>query len=152
MEDRGFAPQRVVGLVMILLKEIREKHLRLDEIESISSQLIGQGYTETEISAAFSWVYARLDGVEPAEVLFRDDPAKSSFRVLHPAEATVLKPDSYGQLVEMQALGLLQLDDVEKIIERAMSFGGPLGVEEIRLLVHNLLFEEGPHGTPDYSI
>ncbi len=145
-------PQKVVGLVMLLMREIREHRLKLDEIDLFSEDLLGQGYTETEINAAFSWVFSRLDGIEPAEVLFQADANRRSFRVLHPIETAVLRPEAYGQLLEMYALKMLNLEDVERIIERAMSFGGPLGAEEIRLMVHTILFEEGNSGNTSNAI
>lgn len=142
VEEEGFTPQRVVGLVMQLLREIREHRLRLEDVEMMSDDLLGQGYTESEINAAFSWVYSRLDGMDPADILYHTRSEDSSFRVLHPAENAVLKPDGFGQLLEMHSLGLITLEDMEKIIERAMSFGGPLGAEEIRLMLHQFFFEE----------
>ncbi|HEB83685.1 MAG TPA: DUF494 family protein [Bacteroidetes bacterium] len=142
MDNESPAPQRVVGLVMHLLREFREQRLHPEEMEEISEDLIGQGYTESEINAAFTWVFSRLDGVEPADILYRADTGADSFRVLHPAERAVLKPEGYGQLLEMHNLGMLDMEDVERVLDRAMSFGGPLGEEDIRMLVHAYLFEE----------
>ena len=131
---------------MLLMREIRENRLDLEEVELMSDDLLSQGYTESEINAAFSWVIERLDGIEPADILYQADTGSRSFRILHPAERMVLRADAYGQLLEMYTLGLLNLEDMERIIERAMSFGGPLGVEEIRMIVHSFLFEEGNQG------
>ncbi len=142
-EDEAFAPQRVVGLVMQLLKEIREQHLQLEDVEILSDDLIRQGYTENEINAAISWVFSRLDGVNPSDILYKADSAKTSFRVLHPAEKAVIQPDAYGALLEMLSIGMISAEDTERIIERAMAFGGPLDAEEIHLIVHSHLFEGG---------
>ncbi len=144
--EEGVVPQRVMGLVMHLLREIRENRMELDDVELISKDLLGQGYTESEINAAFTWVFNRLDDASQADSLYEASTSSKSFRVLHPAEHAILKPAAYGQLLEMQTIGMLGLEDTERIIERAMTFGSQLGEEEIRMLVHTYLFEEGPRG------
>ncbi len=143
MEEKVFAPKRVVGLAMHLLREIREQRLALDDIEGMSEELKGQGYSESEINAAFDWVYDRVDGVDPSEVVYRSGFNGGSYRVLHPMERAILTPEAYGQLIEMQTLGMLDLDDVERIIDRALAISGPIAADDLRTLVHSYLFEEG---------
>ncbi|MBS1262584.1 MAG: Protein Smg [Calditrichaeota bacterium] len=141
--DDTFVPRKVVGLAMHLLKEIREHRIALDEIEEIGEELRGQGYSDSEINAAFDWVYDRIDGVDPSEVMYRAGASESAFRVLHPAERAVLTSEAYGQLIEMQTLSMLDLDDIERLLDRAIAIGGPIGADELRTLVHSYLFEEG---------
>ncbi|MCB2199161.1 DUF494 domain-containing protein [bacterium] len=144
MREEDFsAPQRVVGLAMYLLREIREQRIALDDIEEMSDELKGQGYTDSEINAAFDWVYDRVDGVDPSEIVYRSGFTTHSFRVLHPAERAVLSPEAYGQLIEMQALGMLDMEDMERLIDRALAIGGPMSSQDLRTLVHSYLFEEG---------
>ena len=142
-EDETFTPQRVVGLAMHLLREIRAQRLALDDIEELSDELRGQGYSDSEINAAFDWVYDRVDGVNPSEVIYRADANRKSYRVLHPAERAVITPAAYGQLIEMRDLGMLDLEDFERIIDRALAIGGPMSAEDLRTLIHSYLFEEG---------
>lgn len=142
-EDETFTPQRVVGLAMHLLREIRAQRLALDDIEELSDELRGQGYSDSEINAAFDWVYDRVDGVSPSEVIYRAEANRRSFRVLHPAERAVITPAAYGQLLEMHDLGMLDLEDIERIIDRALAIGGPMSAEDLRTLIHSYLFEEG---------
>ncbi|MBD3165325.1 DUF494 family protein [bacterium] len=150
-EENTEAPQRVVGLVMHLLREIQEQRLDLEDVELISDDLLGQGYTESEINAAFSWVYAKIEGMPQVDILYQSPASNSSFRVLHPAESAVVRPDGYGQLLEMVTLGMLTMDDLERLIERAMAMGGIYGREDVRFLVHQYLFEDAtrvqPNGT-----
>jgi len=151
MEEKGVAPQRVVGLVMQLLKELREQRLELDDVELLSADLQSQGYTTSEINAAFNWVFARLDGQEPADTLYSASAATDSFRVLHPAERAVVRPDAFGLLLEMQTLSMLSMEDMERMIERAMAFGGPLTADDVMIIVHSYLFEEGAYSGPNGS-
>jgi len=142
-EEERVTPQRVVGLAMHLLREIREQRMALDDIEDMSEELRGQGYTDSEINAAFDWVYDRVDGIDPSEVMYRAGFSKGSVRILHPAERAVLSAEAYGQLIEMQALNMLDMEDVERILDRVLAIGGPLTVEDLRTVVHSYLFEEG---------
>ncbi len=128
---------------MHLLREIREERIHLEEIEEMGEELRGQGYSDSEINAAFDWVYDRVDGVDPSEVMYRSGYTTTAFRVLHPAEQAVLSSEAFGQLIEMQTLGMLDLEDVERLLDRAMAIGGPFSQDDLRTLVHSYLFEEG---------
>lgn len=143
MREERAIPHRVVGLVMHILKEIRGKRLNPENLDSVSEELSSQGFSEAEINAAFTWVMERLEGIEPSDILFKGGTSNQSFRVLHPAERTVMESQAQGQLMEMQFLGLLSVEDVERIIERAMAIGGRLEGSDIQALVHSYLFDEG---------
>lgn len=142
-DETLFTPQRVVGLAIHLLREIRANRLALEDVEEMSDELRGQGYTDSEINAAFDWVYDRVDGVDPSDVVYRAGFSGEAYRVLHPAERAALTPEAQGQLLDMQALGMLSLEDVERIIDRVLAIGGPMSAEDLRTLVHSFLFEEG---------
>ena len=146
IEDEGRTPQRVVGLVIHLLREIREQRLDVEEMDLLSEDLIVQGYTESEIDAAFSWVVDRIGEADPSEVLYTASAASGSYRVLHPAERAVMSTEAYGQLLEMCSLAIIGMEDLEKIIDRAMTLGGPLGSDEIMMIAHAYMFEEGGRG------
>jgi uncharacterized protein Smg (DUF494 family) len=145
MRDESLVPRKVVGLAMHLLRELREQRINLEEIEDMGEELRGQGYSDSEINAAFDWVYDRIEGVDPSEVMYRGGYSNSAFRVLHPAEQAVLTADAFGQLIEMQVLSMLDMEDVERLLDRAMAIGGPLNEDDLRTLVHSYLFEEGAH-------
>ncbi len=143
MRDESLVPRKVVGLAMHLLRELREERIHLEEIEDMGEELRGQGYSDSEINAAFDWVFDRIDGVDPSEVMYRGGYSNTAFRVLHPAEQAVLTAEAFGQMIEMQTLGMLDLEDVERLLDRAMAIGGPLNQDDLRTLVHSYLFEEG---------
>jgi uncharacterized protein Smg (DUF494 family) len=151
-EENVRAPQRVVGLVMHLLREIREQRLDPEDFDLMSDDLLGQGYTESELNAAFSWVYAKIEGLPQVDILYQSPSSRAAFRVLHPAESAVIRPGGFGQLLEMLTLGMLTMDDLERLIERAMSMGGVYDREDIRFLVHQYLFEEAPRVQPNGTL
>jgi hypothetical protein len=81
MRDDSLVPRKVVGLAMHLLREIREQRIHLEEIEDMGEELRGQGYSDSEINAAFDWVYDRIEGVDPSEVMYSAGYNNASFRV-----------------------------------------------------------------------
>ena len=98
-----------------------------------TSELSAQGYTESEISAALSWIIERSD----QSLDHQGDTNSGSFRVLHGLEAETISSEAWGLLLSYANLGLLSNEDVEQIIERAMIMGGETSVdlEEIRAII-----------------
>ncbi|MCO6466251.1 MAG: DUF494 family protein [Bradyrhizobiaceae bacterium] len=95
------------------------------------SELSKRGYTDSEISAALSWILERGEAPHAAPL------DSSAFRMLHPLEADVITPDGWGILLSYHNLGFLSNADLEQIIERAMVMGTEtvMDVAEIRALV-----------------
>lgn len=130
--------ERIVEILLLLMDELQEKK-RLGDIDVAS--LARHGYTPTEISSAFSWLFDRLEGGQPPPERFRPASA-GSVRLLHPAEQAVITTDGYGYLLQCHQLGLLSLEDVETIIERAMMAGfSSVSAHEVKALVAGMLFD-----------
>jgi uncharacterized protein Smg (DUF494 family) len=136
--------EKVVEILVYIMSEIQENK-RLQEIDI--GELKSKGYTQSEISAAFSWLY---DNVQFGEVQFArpSQAARSSRRVFHEAEKQVLSTESQGYLIQLRELGLLDDRDLESVIERAMMAGyEKLSVEEVRDIVTAVLFAKQSGGS-----
>jgi uncharacterized protein Smg (DUF494 family) len=98
-----------------------------------TSELSRKGYTDSEISAALSWILERGEGT----LTDRDDLDTGSFRILHGLEWETISSEAWGLLLSYHNLGLLSNEDVEQIIERAMILSGEASVdlEEIRAII-----------------
>lgn len=130
--------ERIVEILMLLMDELQENK-RLGDVDVTA--LARHGYTPTEISSAFSWLFDRLEGDDDPSVPFRD-ASPQSVRMLHPAEQAVLTPEGYGYLLQCHQLGLLSAEEVETVIERAMMAGfTTAGAQEIKALVAGMLFD-----------
>ncbi len=129
--------EKVVEILVYLMSEMQENKL-LSDIDL--SELKNKGYTQSEISAAFSWLYdnmelSRRDPVRAAK------PSGTSRRILHEAEKIVFSTESQGYLIQLCELGLLGDRDLETVIERAMVAGyEKLSVAELREIVASVLF------------
>jgi len=132
--------EKVVELLIYIMSEMQDNK-RISDIDL--ADLRTRGYTQSEISAAFSWIYenSELNQQRPA---VRGSAGEASRRVLHDAEKAVLATESQGYLIQLRELGLLDEKDFETVIERAMMAGyEKLSVAELREIVASVLFARG---------
>jgi len=130
--------ERIVEILLLLMDELHENK-RLGDIDVTA--LARHGYTPTEISSAFSWLFDRIEGHHAPSERFQDT-SPGSIRLLHPAEQAVFTPDGYGYLLQCHQLGLLSAEEVETVIERTMMAGfTTAGAQEIKALVAGMLFD-----------
>ncbi len=114
--------ERVVEILAYIMTEIRGQKSNPDKLELISRDLLQRGYSQHEISFAFSWLFERHRG-ESEEVFSISPASRGSFRLLHELEKAVLAPEAYGYLLQLKQLRLVTDVEVENIIERAMMAG-----------------------------
>lgn len=128
--------ERVVEILVFLMTELRDDK-PLHDIDL--APLRDRGYTNSEISAAFSWLYENIGTGEP-ESRQPSRAGKGSRRILHEVERTVLSLEAQGYMIQLAELGLLDDRDVENVIERAIATGyAGLSVQELKELVATVL-------------
>jgi uncharacterized protein Smg (DUF494 family) len=141
---------RVVEILVFLMSEIQEDK-PLHEVDL--SQLRDRGYTTSEISAAFSWLYenSRTDSIE---AIRSGRAGAGSRRIFHDAEKTVLSTAAQGYLIQLNELGLIDDGVTEVVLERAMSSGyAGLTVQEVRDIIAMVLFSgDRPTGGGGHSM
>jgi uncharacterized protein Smg (DUF494 family) len=140
---------RIMEILVFLLSEMRAKK-GLTEIDLVP--LSQRGFSQTEISAAFSWLFDKL----AAEQAFSEGPivfaapitnSTTSHRVYHEVERSVIGPAVQGYLMQMHEIGLVSDFDLEFVIDRIMMSGVPtVSLDEVRELVSGTLlgFEDSP--------
>jgi uncharacterized protein Smg (DUF494 family) len=135
--------ERVVEIILFLVNELRSNK-RLNDVDI--SSLTRDGYTQSEISSAFSWLFERLSGGK--SITDVTSGASTSHRMLNDAEKMVIGSQAHGYLIQCQQLGLLNNIDVETIIERIMMAGfTAVGLPEMKSFVAGYLFDmEGSSG------
>ncbi len=129
--------EKVVEILMYLMSEMQDSK-NLSDVDM--SELVNRGYTQSEISAAFSWLTDNMQSVNdggPRSI----HATVGSHRVFHEAEKLVLSTEARGYVIHLRELGLLTDGDVETTIERAMMSGyEKLSVAEVRSIVGSVLF------------
>lgn len=139
--------ERVVEILAYIMTEIRGQKSNPDKLALISRDLLQRGYSQHEISFAFSWLFERYRG-ETEEVFSISPAASGSFRVLHELERAVIAPEAYGYLLQLKQLRLVTDVEIENIIERAMMAGAArVTTAEVKALVASTLFS--PEGLRD---
>jgi uncharacterized protein Smg (DUF494 family) len=135
--------EKVVEILIYLMTAIHDNK-RLNEIDL--DDLRKRGYTQTEISAAFSWLHENMPSTR-SKPESSGHAGGSSRRVFHEAERMVLTNEGQGYLIQLSELGILTQHDLETVIERAMLSGyEQLSVIEIKELVASVLFARDPGG------
>ena len=137
--------EKIVEIIVYLMSELRN-NIPLGEIDL--SVLANSGYTPTEISTAFGWLYEKIKLGEHATT----ETAKSSphsHRVLHEAERSVFSPDAHGYLIQLRELGLITEGDIETVIDRVMLADYAVaGVQDTKSIVASILLEaDDSHNT-----
>jgi len=130
--------EKIVEILIYLIGELR-KNTPLNDIDlAVLSQ---QGYSTTEISTAYNWLF---DKISHGENLITDieEASPHSHRVLHEAERSVISADAFGYLIQLRELGLITDLDIEALIDRIMMSGYLLiNVEEIKSLAAAIMLE-----------
>jgi uncharacterized protein Smg (DUF494 family) len=135
--------ERIVEIILFLVNELKSNK-QLSEVDV--SFLTDNGYTQSEISTAFSWLFERLSVGQ--KLVADQGDTHLSHRVLHDVEKTVISPEAYGYILQCRQLGLLSNADIETIIERIMAAGfSTVGVPEMKSFVAGMLLDgESPPG------
>lgn len=131
--------EKIVEIIVYLMTELHNNHTIN---ESTLKSLSIQGYTETEISAAFSWIADRTGYSE--QFLDKIEGSAHSFRHLHDYERQFITVEVYGYLLQLFQLGVLNHDQIETVVERIMVAGmQPVDMTTVRHIVAALLFQSG---------
>ncbi len=129
--------ERIIEIIVFVISELKQnKHISdidVDELQKL-------GYTNSEISTAFSWL---ADRIEFSEQVVAESSIRStdSFRIFHDAEKELFTRDALGELIQFQSLGLLNNDHIESLIERALMSGlMEVDTQTLKTFVAGILF------------
>ena len=127
---------KLIEILIILMQEINHRGIQSERMEVLSGELLNRGYSEQEISTAFSWVLERMNLNREIQ-----EPDPRSFRVLHNIEKVFISAEAFGYLLQLQWCGLINSDELERIIERALAAASPsMEVKEMNSIVMEVLF------------
>lgn len=140
--------ERIVDIIAYVIAELRQNK-RIYEIDI--DVLTGKGYTESEISAAFSWLVDRLEFTSDNKFAEGENFAPESYRILHEAEEQLFTPEAWGVLVELRTLGIINNLHIENIIERAMVADvSQISAEQLKSFIATMLFNvKTNHSSPN---
>jgi Smg protein len=111
--------ERVVEILIYIMGEMQSSK-GIADVDL--GDLKEKGYTQSEISAAFNWLYDNMRMNETTATR-EANPAEESRRVLHGIEKQMLSTEAQGYLIQLNELGILNDRDIELVIERVMMSG-----------------------------
>ena len=128
--------ERIIEIILYLISQLR----RDSSIEHIDvRELTADGYTDAEIGAAYSWLVDRESFGEYEGA----HQSGKSFRVLHDSVKRLFRPEAYGYLLQLVAIGMISEMEFEVLISRAQLAGyEPLMIRDVKALVAMLLAEK----------
>ena len=109
----------LVVLVAELSQDSDKSYRQLDK------ELVGRGYSLEEIEKAVFWFASRGETPERERI----QPSSGAVRVPSELERMSVSQESYGYLLRLLHLGIVDLDQFERVIARAI----PVGPEKIHL-------------------
>ena len=133
---------RVLEIVFYLVDHIQQGHGRLSDLNDLSVDLKGLGYSDDEIASAYSWVLEHLQASN--ERLYSAIPRKSeSTRILTDLERSQFLPEAHGFLLRLASLGLIDGRQLETVLERvAVCSHTPVVLDQLKLIVAAVAFDE----------
>ena len=137
---------RIIEIIVYLMRQIKEKEQGLSQLDKLTGDLKSEGYTDQEINTAFYWLLEKLRLQLSKLVSSQKGIPKKSSRILHNTENILFSRTGYGYLIQLYQLGLIDDEQREQIIQRAMMSGlEEIGELEVKVLAANLLLssEEG---------
>lgn len=130
--------ERIIEIIVYLISELNHNH-PIDEVTF--DRLSDQGYSTTEISAAFSWLFDKIHFGNHS-MSSEEFARSSSLRFLNNAEKEIISPEIHGYLIQLYQLGLLGNEHLEMTIERAIATGyRNLTIEQLHSIIATILFD-----------
>ena len=133
-------------IVLYLVGEIR-RNKQLADIDL--KKLSDRGYSESEVSTAFTWlvdkimvVGAQAELTPGAAQKALDTGGRNPFRIYHELELAILQADARGYLLQLRELGLLKDAELELILDRLWLLGAQnISLEEVRDFAAGIIFD-----------
>jgi uncharacterized protein Smg (DUF494 family) len=123
------------------MSHIRDHQGQLDNLDDISSYLKSNGFTENEISSAYSWVLDQMQA--DSQFLHQNNNSEGSLRVLSEQERRLFTSEALGYLWQLNHLGLINNAQMELILDRGSLLGTvPVDLGQLKLIIGSMLFRE----------
>jgi len=133
---------KILEIVVYLIDHLRENEGQISDMDDVSSDLRSMGYTDNEISSAYSWVLERYGTGD--KLYYSDFPEDhSSLRILSHAERYQFEADAYGFVLKLMNLGLIDDEQFEMILDRGSMLGSrPVTEEQVKLIASSFVFSD----------
>jgi uncharacterized protein Smg (DUF494 family) len=111
--------ERIIEIIVLVLAKLTQ-NTELDEISI--DELTSRGYTQEEITTAFSWLLEQLENSKDFINDFKPNKDKA-YRILSENEEDLFTKEAWGEVVNLRNLGLLSNQNIESLIDWASVMG-----------------------------
>lgn len=133
---------RILEIVVFLIDLMQGNKGSLAGSEDLATVLEAEGYSQDEISSAYSWLLQRFDNAP--EQYFSDIPVmNASTRILTPTERMQLTAEAQGFLLKLVNLSLVDHEQFEGIMERVSVFGSKsVSLDQVELIASSVVLAD----------
>jgi len=142
---------RIMEIVLYLVGEMQHRK-ELAEIDTTTLRALG--YSDTEISMAFSWLFDKVARSVTEETMYAGTKpfspgGRMSFRPFHEVEHSLLSREARGFLLQLREIGLIGDGELETIIDRLWYIGAHnVGLDTIRDISADIIFHSNDSVLP----
>lgn len=140
---------KILEIVVYLMNQLSDHQGTINNIDEMSADLRSMGFTDKEISSAYSWLLKHFEDYPESFSIPKNKIDGGSVRILSDAERKIIMPDAYGYLLQLRQLHLLSAEQLELILDRCALFSSdPIDIEEIKFFASAAMFETGSSEMP----
>jgi len=133
---------RVFEIVVFLIDYMQGDAGRLSDTDDLWPALESQGYSDDEISSAYSWLLNRFENT-PQNYFSGFPVTHSSNRILTAFERSQLTTEAHGFLLKLLYASVINDEQFETIMERISTFGPkPVTLDQAKLITSSVVFSE----------
>jgi uncharacterized protein Smg (DUF494 family) len=126
----------ILDILALIMKEIQQSESEDLDLQLIIDILSEQGFSDDDISTAITWIMNNQNHIDR---MIQGSPAgipRPIWRHLNAGESNAISPRAYSYLFHLRELQLLSDDDMERIIERAVTLHiSQIDIEDIQDLI-----------------
>ncbi len=131
----GLLRERVLAIVNLIAKYVLGTDDKPINEQDLVAELMSVGFEAEEISDAFSWmesVALQIPSTEASAPLSLEQP---TYRIYSREEQQSLSSEAIGFLVRIRAMGLINDEAQEEVIDRAIKAAeDPITLQEIKMI------------------
>ncbi len=133
---------RILEIVVFLIDYMQSHNNTPSDSDDVSSVLEAEGYSDDEISSAYSWLLQRYDSA-PEQYFSDFPPARTSVRILTQSERTQLSAEAQGFLLKLFHVSLIDSEQLEMVLERVSTFGpSAVDLDQMKLIASSVVLDD----------
>lgn len=134
--------ERVLEIVILLIDILRNDKEMFINSEILSDSLKLKGYTDSEITTAYSWLMEKYD-LQPVNHFSNFPKNQIVNRVLTASERSRVSTEAAGYLYKLLYFGLIDNENFEAVLDRIQVLNSrPFSLEEVKIIAASVVLRD----------